>query len=99
LVWFVALNVLRLVLISAFVWLEEILGLFAAALGATGAEAVREQGLAGFRPRARWLWRTRGLPWRAVRESGLVLVAPARRGDVHASHHQSDRTGPRRAAG
>jgi hypothetical protein len=87
LVWFAVLNLLWLVLISAFVWQEEILGLFAAALGATAAEAVREQGLAGFRPRARWLWRARVLPWRAVRETGPVLVALARRtagrGDVH----------------
>lgn len=73
LAWFAVLNVLWLVLISAWVPEEAILGLFAAAVGATAAEAVREQGLAGFRPRVRWLWRVRVLPWRAVRESGLVL--------------------------
>jgi hypothetical protein len=76
--WFAALNVLWLVFISAWVLEEAILGLFAAAVAATAAEAVREQGLAGFRPRARWLWPARVLPWRAVRESGLVLVALAR---------------------
>lgn len=77
LAWFAVLNVLWLVFISAWVLEEAILGLFAAAVAATAAEAVREQGLAGFRPRARWLWRARVLPWRAVRESGLVLVALA----------------------
>lgn len=78
LAWFAVLNLLWLVLISAWVLEEAILGLFAAAVAATAAEAVREQGLAGFRPRARWLWRARVLPWRAVRESGVVLVAVAR---------------------
>jgi hypothetical protein len=78
LAWFAVLNLLWLVLISAWVLEEAILGLFAAAVAATAAEAVREQGLAGFRPRARWLWRARVLPWRGVRESGVVLVALAR---------------------
>lgn len=73
LAWFAVLNVLWLVFISAWVLEEAILGLFAAAVGATAAEAVREQGLAGFRFRVRWLWKVRVLPWRAVRESGLVL--------------------------
>jgi hypothetical protein len=75
LVWFVALNVLWLVFISAWVVEEEILGLFAAAIGATAAEAVREQRLTGFRIRARWLLKARELPWRTVRESALVLRA------------------------
>jgi hypothetical protein len=39
---------------------------------------VREQGLAGFRLRGRWLLRARVLPWRAARESALVLRALAR---------------------
>lgn len=75
LAWFAALNVLWLVFISAWVVEEEILGLFAAAVGATAAEAVREQGLTGFRMRARWLLKARGLPWRTARESALVLRA------------------------
>jgi hypothetical protein len=78
LAWFAALNALWLVFISAWVVAEEILGLVAAAVGATAAEAVREQGLAGFRLRARWLLHARVLPWRAVRESALVLSAFAR---------------------
>jgi multisubunit Na+/H+ antiporter MnhE subunit len=78
LAWFVGLNVLWLVFISAWVWNEAILGLFASAVAATAAEAVREQGLAGFRPRLRWLWQLRVLPWRALRETALVLAALAR---------------------
>ena len=38
-------NLLRLVFISAWELEEELLGLIAAAVGATAAEAVREQGL------------------------------------------------------
>lgn len=75
LAWFAVLNVLWLVFISALVLEEAILGLVAAAVAATAAEAVREQGLAGFRPRVGWLWRARVLPWRAVRETGLVFRA------------------------
>ena len=78
LAWFAVLNVLWLVFISAWVPEEAILGLFAAAVAATAAEAVREQGVAGFRFRAAWLWKARVLPWRAVRESRLVLVILAR---------------------
>ena len=69
------LNVLWLVLISAWVVAEEVLGLVAAAIGATAAEAVREQGLSGFRLRPRWVLRVRALPWQAVRETGWVLRA------------------------
>jgi hypothetical protein len=78
LAWFAVLNVLWLILIAAWVPAEEVLGLFAAALGATAAEAVREHGFGGFRVRARWLLQARVLPWRAVRETGIVLVALAR---------------------
>ena len=78
LAWFVALNALWLVLISAWVPEEEVLGLFAAAIAATAAEAVREHGFAGFRLRARWLGHARVLPWRAVRESLLVIGILAR---------------------
>jgi multisubunit Na+/H+ antiporter MnhE subunit len=73
LVWFVLLNALWLVLIAAWVPAEEVLGLVASAIGATAAEAVREHGFSGFRPRARWLWQARVLPWRAVTESVQVL--------------------------
>lgn len=78
LAWFAALNVLWLVFISAWVVEEEILGLVASAIAATAAEAVREQGMAGARVRARWLLHARVLPWRAVRESAFVLAVFAR---------------------
>jgi hypothetical protein len=78
LAWFAVLNLLWLLLISAWVLEETILGLLAAAVAATAAEAVREQGVAGFRLRARWLRRASVLPWRTLRESGLVLAALAR---------------------
>jgi hypothetical protein len=77
------------VFISAWVPEEEVLGLFASAIAATAAEAVREQGVAGFRLRLRWLLRARVLPWRALRESRLVLLALVRqvtgRGPVEGS--------------
>ena len=89
LAWFAGLNLLWLLLISAWVTEEAILGLFAAAVAATAAEAVREQGVAGFRPRARWLRRALPLPWRGLRESALVLTALMRqvtgRGPVRGS--------------
>ena len=78
--WFVALNVLWLVLISAWVWEEEVLGLFASAVAATAAEAVREQGLAGFRLRVRWLWHVRVAagPGRARDAAGAGAPWPGR---------------------
>jgi hypothetical protein len=78
LAWFAALNALWLVFISAFVVAEEVLGVVASAVAATAAQAVREQGLTGFRVRPRWVWHARVLPWRAVRETGVVLAALAR---------------------
>jgi hypothetical protein len=87
LAWFVAMNVLWLVFISAFVAAEAVLGIVASALAATAAEAVREQGLTRFKPRPRWLMRARVLPWRALTETVVVLRALAaqvrRRGSVH----------------
>ena len=85
LAWFVVLNLLWLVFISAWVVEEAILGLLAAAIGATAAEAVREQGLAGFKIRAHWLLKARVLPGRTIRETVLVLralVAQTTRRDV-----------------
>ena len=51
------LNVLWLAFVSVWVLEEASLGLFAAAVWATAAEAVREQGVAGFQLRVRWLGR------------------------------------------
>jgi hypothetical protein len=78
-VWFVVLNVLWLWLISAFVFAETILGLFAAALGATAAVAVQSQNLIEFRLRPRWLLGVFGLPWRTLRETVTVHAALARK--------------------
>jgi multisubunit Na+/H+ antiporter MnhE subunit len=78
LAWFAVLNALWLVFIAAWVPEEELLGLVAAAIAATAAQAVSEQRVAEFRLRWRWLWRARVLPWRIVRESALVLVVLAR---------------------
>lgn len=75
LIWFAALNLLWLALISSFVLAEEVLGLFASALAATAAVAVRQQRLFRFRPRLAWLLQARRLPWASVRETGLVLAA------------------------
>ena len=58
--WFVALNVLWLAFISAFVLAETVLGLFASAVAATAATAVRDTRLVEFRPRLAWIlavWR------------------------------------------
>ena len=78
LAWFAVLNLIWLALISAWVTAEAVLGLFASALAATAAVAVRSQHLIVFRPRLEWLLRARSLPLRSVRESGLVLAALAR---------------------
>jgi hypothetical protein len=86
LAWFVAMNVLWLVFISAFVVAEAVLGVVASAVAATAAEAVREQGLTRFKPRARWFLRAWVLPWRALMETVVVFRALAaqtmRRGSV-----------------
>jgi hypothetical protein len=76
--WFAAVNLLWLWLISAWVDSEAVLGLFASALAATAATAVREQGMIPFRPRARWFLAGLLLPLRATVESAQVLGALAR---------------------
>ena len=73
--WFLALNLLWLMLISALVPEEEALGVLASALAATAAVAVNRQGLFRFRPRLGWLLAARVLPGRTIRETGLVLGA------------------------
>lgn len=87
LIWFAALNLLWLLLISSFVPEEEILGLFASAIAATAAVAVAEQRVVAFRPRLRWLLEVRRLPWQSGRETGEILAALwralFRRSEVH----------------
>jgi hypothetical protein len=73
LAWFVALNGLWLIFISAFDLAETVLGLVASAIAATAASAVRETRLVHFRPRARWVLAGWRLPWRTLVETGLVL--------------------------
>jgi hypothetical protein len=58
--WFVPLNVLWFVFIGSFDVAETVFGLFASAVAATAATAVRKTGLVEFRPRAMWvlaIWR------------------------------------------
>jgi hypothetical protein len=58
--WFIPLNLLWLAFISAFDSAETVFGIFASALAATAATAVRQTGMVEFRPRAMWIlaiWR------------------------------------------
>lgn len=58
--WFIPLNLLWFVFIGGFDVAETIFGLFASAIAATAATAVRRTGLVEFRPRLMWLiaiWR------------------------------------------
>ena len=79
LAWFAALNVLWLVLISAWVIEEEILGLVGAAVGATAATAVHAQEIVPFRLPPRLLLGVLRLPGPAIKESAFVLGALARK--------------------
>ena len=74
LVWFACLNALWLILISAFVVEETVLGIFASAVAATAAVAVGEQRPFRFRPRPRWLLAAWQLPFTALWESLVVLA-------------------------
>ena len=77
--WFAGLLVLWLLLVGTVQYVERIAGLCAAAVGATGAEIVRSQGLLRFRVewrRLRFVWRPL---LRVVPEFLLVLAAVVRR--------------------
>jgi multisubunit Na+/H+ antiporter MnhE subunit len=76
--WFVLLNIAWYLLISTFVLAEEVLGLFASALGATAAIALQRQRLFRFRPRLAWIRPAWRLPWRSIVETGWVLGALGR---------------------
>jgi hypothetical protein len=54
---------------------EIVVGLLAAAVAATAVEVVRSQRLVRFRPDPRWLRRAFVLPWRALVEFGLLVMA------------------------
>jgi multisubunit Na+/H+ antiporter MnhE subunit len=73
LAWWIALVLLWQLFVNTFAGAEVVAGLAAAAVAATAAEVVRGQGLVHFRPRARWLPRTRALP-PAVLQDSLTLA-------------------------
>ena len=77
--WFAGLLVLWLLLVGTVQYVERIAGLCAAAVGATGAEIVRSQGLLRFHVewrRLRHVWRPL---LRVVPEFAIVLAALVRR--------------------
>jgi hypothetical protein len=76
--WFAVLNLLWLGLVVTFGWQEEIVGVVAAAFGATAAEAVQAQGLVQVRIKLRWLAGLFPLPWRVVVETWEVFALLAR---------------------
>ena len=76
--WFATLNVVWLGLVVTFDWQEEIVGVVAAAFGATAAEAVQAQGLVQVRIKLRWLAGLVTLPGRVVAETWGVFALLAR---------------------
>jgi multisubunit Na+/H+ antiporter MnhE subunit len=86
LTWLVLLG-LWMLLSGSLVVSELVAGTVAATIGAGAFEAVRRQGLARFRPRARWILRAWRLPFRVFSDAwvvswavlkGLVLRRPVR---------------------
>jgi multisubunit Na+/H+ antiporter MnhE subunit len=81
--WFAVLNVVWLGLVVTFNWQEEVVGVIAAAFGATAAEAVQAQGLVHGRIKLRWLAGLGPLPWQVVKQTwevfALLVRASARR--------------------
>jgi multisubunit Na+/H+ antiporter MnhE subunit len=78
--WFAVLNVVWLGLVVTFNWQEEVVGVIAAALGATAAEAVQAQGLVQGRIKLRWLAGLGPLPWRVVKQTWKVFALLVRAG-------------------
>ena len=73
--WYVPLVVLWLAFVDTFDPAEVALGLVAAAVAATAAEAVRSQDLVRFGLDPRWLRDLPRLPWQVVRDCWLLAVA------------------------
>jgi hypothetical protein len=76
--WFVVLSLVWLALVATLNWQEELVGVLAAAIGATAAEAVQAQGLVQGRLKLRWLvglWR---LPWDVLVETWQVFAVLSR---------------------
>jgi hypothetical protein len=78
--WAAASFVVWLGLVGTVAWLELLAGACAAALAATGAEALRSRGLLAFRIEPRFLIRIWRPLVRIVPDSGLLLLALVRRG-------------------
>jgi multisubunit Na+/H+ antiporter MnhE subunit len=72
--WYVPLVGLWLAFVSTLDRNEVLLGLLAAALGATAQELVNAQDLVRFRLEPRWLRDLRLLPWPMVRDSWRLTV-------------------------
>jgi Na+/H+ ion antiporter subunit len=77
LLWWLALFGWWLVLVGTSSGLELLAGACAAALGVLLALGLRRQRLLRFRFEARWLTRTLRVPWRVVKELGIVFGALA----------------------
>jgi multisubunit Na+/H+ antiporter MnhE subunit len=75
---FVLLFALWMLFVDTIAATEVIAGLVAATIAATAAEAARYHGGLIFRPPISWLGRAWRLPFRMVRDFGLVTVALAR---------------------
>jgi multisubunit Na+/H+ antiporter MnhE subunit len=75
LAWFAVLNVVWLVLVATLNWQEEVVGVIAAAIGATAAEAVQAQGLIRVRVTRPALGGLSRLPWRVIVETWMVFAA------------------------
>src|SRR4051794_41523450 len=76
LAWFVVLNLVWLALVVTLNWQEEIVGVIAAAIGATAAEAVQAQGLVHLDLKLRWLMGLWRLPWVVGAETWPGLAGP-----------------------
>jgi hypothetical protein len=72
--WFVVLSLVWLTLVATLNWQEELVGVVAAAIGATAAEAVQAQGLVHARLKLRWLGGLWRLPWDVLVETWQVFA-------------------------
>jgi len=76
--WFAVLFGLYLLFASSLERAELCVGAVVAALSATGAEVVRAQNLAHFRPRLVWLLYALALPWYVVIGTGEIFLVLAK---------------------
>jgi len=97
--WWVALEVLWIVLVGTFDTSELVLGAVAAALGATIAVVVLFPGVDRFDGSARWLLPAWRLPWQAVTDTGRLTAALWRRLVLRQTVHGAFRVLPFRYGG